>query len=84
MDSVCRSVSGTSISDHLTYYGVELMGETWRSCRIVMNPALLEYSQKDEEGNFIILSRDPATTLLKLNTKSDVENNSEPLLTRTR
>ncbi|KAF3456146.1 hypothetical protein FNV43_RR00796 [Rhamnella rubrinervis] len=78
--SCSRSVSGKSISDHLTYYGVELMSKTSRSCRIVMNPGLLEYSRTDIGGN-LILYRDPATPLLKLNTKSDVGTNPKPMLT---
>ncbi|XP_048322047.1 lipase isoform X2 [Ziziphus jujuba] len=60
-----RSVSGNSISDHLSYYGVDLMGETWRSCRIVVDPGLMEYSRTDIRGN-LLLSRDPKT-VLKLN-----------------
>lgn len=65
----CRSVTGNSILDHLNYYGVELMCETWRSCRIVNDPRLLEYGKTDFQGNFI-LSRDLATPILKMKTQS--------------
>ncbi|GLT76936.1 hypothetical protein SLA2020_485690 [Shorea laevis] len=70
-DPTCsRSVTGNSISDHLVYYGVELMCETWRSCKIVHDPGLVEYSKTDLQGNFI-LSRDPATPILKTETQSN-------------
>ncbi|KAK9288907.1 hypothetical protein L1049_017376 [Liquidambar formosana] len=67
-----RSVTGNSISDHLVYFGIELMGETWRSCRIVMNPNIEKYGRTDLNGNFI-LSKDPA--ILKLNSHSNVGSN---------
>ncbi|BBG93224.1 alpha/beta-Hydrolases superfamily protein, partial [Prunus dulcis] len=65
-----RSVSGNSISDHLVYFGVELMAKTWRRCRIVMGPGVVEYSRTDLGGNFV-LSRDLATPVLKLNAMSE-------------
>lgn len=68
----CRSVTGNSISDHLVYFGIELMGETWRSCRIVMNPNIEKYGRTDLNGNFIF-SKDPA--ILKLNSHSNVVSN---------
>lgn len=69
-DADCsRSVTGNSISDHLNYYGVELMCETWRSCRIVNDPRLLEYGEPDFHGNFIF-SRVPASSVLKMKTQS--------------
>lgn len=68
-DPTCsRSVRGTSIADHLNYYGVELMCKDWQSCRIVMEPPLLEHRKTDIDGN-IFLSRDPGTPLIKLNTQ---------------
>lgn len=67
---LCRSVKGNSISDHLVYYGVELMAKTWRPCKIVMGPGLLEHGRTDLEGNFV-LSRDLATPVLKLKAQSD-------------
>ncbi|KAM0962785.1 hypothetical protein ACFX2A_022343 [Malus domestica] len=70
-DPTCsRSVSGNSISDHLVYYGVELMAKTWRRCRIVMGTGVEGYSRTDLGGNFV-LSRDPATSVLKLNAAPD-------------
>ncbi|KAJ9181961.1 hypothetical protein P3X46_006003 [Hevea brasiliensis] len=69
-DPTCsRSVSGTSISDHIIYYGVELMAETWRSCGIVMDSRVKEYGKMDLKGNFV-LSRDPASPILKLKTEA--------------
>ncbi|XVF38649.1 hypothetical protein REPUB_Repub20aG0120600 [Reevesia pubescens] len=65
-----RSVTGNSIADHLNYYGVDLMCEQWRSCRIVMDPRVSEYGKTDIEGNFV-LSRDPAKLVLKMNTQSN-------------
>ncbi|XVE82076.1 hypothetical protein DITRI_Ditri15bG0117500 [Diplodiscus trichospermus] len=68
-DPTCsRSVLGNSIADHLSYYGIDLMCEDWRSCRIVMDPRVAEYGKTDHQGNFV-LSRDPAT--LKMNTRSN-------------
>ena len=66
----CRSVSGTSISDHLHYYGVDLMGKTWRSCGIVMDSHVKKYSKADTKGN-IVLSRDLVSPSLKLKTGTD-------------
>ncbi|XP_022722659.1 lipase-like isoform X2 [Durio zibethinus] len=69
-DPTCsRSVTGNSIADHLNYYGVDLMCQQWRSCRIVMDPRVSEYGKTDHKGNFI-LSRDPATLVLKSNMRS--------------
>ncbi|KAM5569062.1 lipase [Rosa sericea] len=70
-DPTCsRSVKGNSISDHLVYFGVDLMAKTWRPCKIVMGPGLLEHGRTDLEGNFV-LSRDLATPVLKLKTRPD-------------
>lgn len=63
-------MSGNSISDHLVYFGVELMAKTWRRCRIVMGPGVVEYSRTDLGGNFV-LSRDLATPVLNLNAMSE-------------
>ncbi|GKU85533.1 hypothetical protein SLEP1_g199 [Rubroshorea leprosula] len=74
-DPTCsRSVTGNSISDHLVYYGVELMCETWRSCRIVSDPLVAEYGKTDLQGN-LILSKDPATPILKMKTQSSEGSN---------
>ncbi|XP_004296800.1 PREDICTED: lipase-like [Fragaria vesca subsp. vesca] len=70
-DPTCsRSVKGNSISDHLVYFGVDLMAKTWRPCKIVMGPGLLEHGRTDLEGNFV-LSRDLSTPGLKLKTRPD-------------
>ncbi|KAK6254552.1 hypothetical protein QUC31_016282 [Theobroma cacao] len=70
-DPACsRSVTGNSIADHLNYYGVDLMCQQWRSCRIVMDPRVAEYGETDHKGN-IVLSRDPAMVDLKMNSQSN-------------
>ncbi|XP_040988029.1 probable feruloyl esterase A isoform X1 [Juglans microcarpa x Juglans regia] len=72
-DSSCsRSVTGTSISDHLVYYGVELMSGVPGTCRIVMDPRIAEYGTRDLSGNFV-LSRVPTTPTIRLNTEAGIE-----------
>ncbi|XP_057538951.1 lipase-like [Amaranthus tricolor] len=62
-DPTCsRSVLGSSVLDHLCYYGVNLKAETWNSCRIVAAPHLLKYTTTDNAGN-IILSKDPTSAV---------------------
>ncbi|XP_065863575.1 lipase [Euphorbia lathyris] len=56
-----RSVKGNSLTDHLLYFGVELMGDAWRSCGIIMNSAVKEYTKTDDTGNFV-LSRNPKSS----------------------
>ncbi|XP_020267756.1 lipase-like [Asparagus officinalis] len=65
-DPTCsRSVSGNSISDHLSYYGIELSADSWNSCRIIMDGKLKQYHM-DPAGN-IFMSRDPSMpSFLKL------------------
>lgn len=63
--SFCRSVKGNSISDHLTYYGVEMGCDASSSCRIVMDPRIAAYGRTDLDGN-LIFSREPSP--LKLST----------------
>ncbi|KAJ4956496.1 hypothetical protein NE237_013279 [Protea cynaroides] len=71
-DPTCsRSVAGNSISDHLKYFDVNLKGDSWGSCRMVMDSHTLSYGRTDLNGN-IILSRNPATSVLKLNTQTAV------------
>ncbi|KAL5782366.1 hypothetical protein ACOSP7_007395 [Xanthoceras sorbifolium] len=65
-----RSVTGNSISDHLVYYGIQLGCDTWRSCRIVMDPRVVGYGTTDPQGNFVA-SRNFTTPILKLNTESE-------------
>ncbi|KAI4338507.1 hypothetical protein MLD38_023556 [Melastoma candidum] len=62
--SCSRSVTGNSLSDHLTYYGVELFAATWGSCSIVWDPRWTEYGSKDIRGN-ILLSKNNAESSLK-------------------
>ncbi|KAL9279907.1 putative triacylglycerol lipase [Arabidopsis thaliana] len=65
-DPTCsRSVMGNSISDHLTYFGVELMGETWRQCNIVMGHEMESYSRKDSKGNIFLSRTVPSTEVIK-------------------
>ncbi|XP_030507768.2 lipase [Cannabis sativa] len=74
-DPTCsRSVSGNSVIDHVNYFGVDLKGSAWRSCRIVMDHGLVDYGRTDAEGNFVV-SREPATPLIKLNTLSAAGDN---------
>ncbi|WOK94719.1 putative feruloyl esterase A isoform X2 [Canna indica] len=54
--SCSRSVYGTSIKDHLDYYGMDLEADTWGSCRVVMDSRVSQY-HVDYNGD-IILSRD--------------------------
>lgn len=72
--SCSRSVTGNSISDHLVYFGVRMGCDKWMPCGIVMDPRVAEYGQTDLEGNFV-LSRPPATSILKLKTDSDAAGN---------
>lgn len=74
-DPTCsRSVSGNSISDHLRYLGVELQAETSAACRIVMNhPIVSDFGVSDPYGN-LVLSRDPTSSTLKLNTDTNSQS----------
>ncbi|KAJ6313607.1 hypothetical protein OIU77_014988 [Salix suchowensis] len=68
-DPTCsRSVAGNSITDHLVYFGVELMCETWRSCGIVMDSLAKEYGKMDVKGN-IAFSRD---SILRMKTDTNI------------
>lgn len=67
-DPTCsRSVRGNSITDHLTYYGVEMGCDVPSSCYIVLDQRLALYGTTDPYGN-LILSRDPSTSILILST----------------
>ncbi|KAG2311786.1 hypothetical protein Bca52824_023343 [Brassica carinata] len=57
----CRSVMGISISDHLRYFGVDMMCETWRQCNIVMSHEMERYSRKDSKGNIFLSQTVPST-----------------------
>ncbi|XP_056167596.1 uncharacterized protein LOC130138208 [Syzygium oleosum] len=63
--SLERSATCKSIADHLVYYGVELMAETWRLCKIVMDAQLKENGGEDVKGN-LMLSRNPSASALRL------------------
>ncbi|XP_073308028.1 secreted mono- and diacylglycerol lipase 1-like isoform X1 [Primulina huaijiensis] len=68
-DPTCsRSVSGNSISDHLSYYGVEMGCDSPSECKIVMDPHVAAYGKMDVDGNFI-LSQYPPTPILKQSTE---------------
>lgn len=73
---LCRSVSGNSIADHLVYYGVDMGSDEPSSCRIVMDRHVQDTSVKDSRGN-LILSRDPATPVIKL--RREVDNQENPI-----
>ncbi|XP_020220717.1 lipase [Cajanus cajan] len=74
-DPTCsRSVSGNSIVDHLAYYGVDMGSDEPSSCRIVMDSHVQKTSIKDSRGN-LILSRDPATPIIKLSREIDNQEN---------
>nr|XP_043606420.1 probable feruloyl esterase A [Erigeron canadensis] len=60
-----RSVSGNSISDHLSYFGVEMGCDTSSKCKIVMAPSLAPFGKVDSYGNFA-LSRVPSKFILKM------------------
>ncbi|KAK3441013.1 hypothetical protein EUGRSUZ_B01272 [Eucalyptus grandis] len=62
--SCSRSVTGSSISDHLVYFGVELMGDPSGSCRIVTDPHIMKYGTADPEGN-LVLSKTPVGSVLR-------------------
>ncbi|KAI7757620.1 hypothetical protein M8C21_016511 [Ambrosia artemisiifolia] len=68
-----RSVSGNSISDHLTYFGVEMGCDTSSNCRIVMAPNLASYGKVDDYGNFA-LSRAPSKFILKMNKGAEISD----------
>ncbi|KAL9240869.1 hypothetical protein vseg_015041 [Gypsophila vaccaria] len=62
--SCSRSVLGSSVSDHLVYFGVNLKAESWNSCQIVTSPRLEKYKSTDNAGN-LILSKEPASSVIK-------------------
>ncbi|XP_056172945.1 lipase-like isoform X1 [Syzygium oleosum] len=72
--SCSRSVTGNSLTDHLVYYGVGLMAETWGSCKIVMDARLKEYGGEDVKGNLIV-SRNLSASALRLPSDSDAKSN---------
>ncbi|KAL3727608.1 hypothetical protein ACJRO7_032361 [Eucalyptus globulus] len=72
--SCSRWVTGNRIADHLVYYGVGLMAETWGSCKIVMDARLKEYGGEDVKGN-LMLSRNPSASTLRLPSDSDAKGN---------
>lgn len=68
-------MSGRSISDHLTYYGVPMGCDSPSGCKIVTDPRLVAYARTDSDGN-VVFSRDPSTPILKLRTDGGDEANS--------
>ncbi|XP_028751640.1 lipase [Neltuma alba] len=68
--SCSRSVSGSSILDHLSYYGIQMGSGQPGTCRIVMGPQAADNSIRDSNGN-IFLSRDPAFPLQELRSEFD-------------
>ncbi|KAI3459297.1 hypothetical protein Pfo_015960 [Paulownia fortunei] len=72
-------MSGNSISDHLTYYGVQMGCDTSSRCKIVMDPHVVAYGRTNTDGN-LILSRDLSTSILKLNTYHSDHDSSLSIL----
>ncbi|XP_076902757.1 lipase-like [Bidens hawaiensis] len=68
-----RSVSGNSISDHLTYFGVEMGCDTSSKCRIVMAPNLASYGKVDSHGNFV-LSRVPSKFIFRMKKEGGISD----------
>ncbi|GFZ21840.1 alpha/beta-Hydrolases superfamily protein [Actinidia rufa] len=70
-----RSVAGTSIFDHFTYYEVKIISGTPGSCKIVMDPRVASYSTQDLAGNFV-LYRDPsAASVVEVKTETSTPSN---------
>ncbi|PSR85156.1 Lipase like [Actinidia chinensis var. chinensis] len=70
-----RSVAGTSIFEHFTYYEVKIISGTPGSCKIVMDPRVADYSTQDLAGNFV-LYRDPsAASVVEVKTESSTPSN---------
>ncbi|XP_054788018.1 lipase-like [Prosopis cineraria] len=68
--SCSMSVSGNSISDHLIYFGVTMHSET-PACRFMMDPHVLGYSERDQDGD-LIFSRELAASPLELSSKVEI------------
>lgn len=70
-----RSVVGSSIWDHLEYYGVELGDRTEEgSCRIVMDSRMTAYRVEDPDGNFILYRDDPSASVVKRKTEPTIQS----------
>lgn len=70
-------MSGNSITDHLVYYGIDMGSDEPATCKFVMSSHVLNTSIiRDSRGN-LILSRDPASPLLKLSREFD--NHEKPV-----
>ncbi|KAH7856468.1 hypothetical protein Vadar_001710 [Vaccinium darrowii] len=70
-----RSVVGSSIWDHLEYYGVELGDRTEEgSCRIVMDSRMTAYRVEDPDGNFILYRDDPSASAVKMKTEPKIRS----------
>ncbi|CAH9091548.1 unnamed protein product [Cuscuta epithymum] len=74
-DPTCsRSVSGNSISDHMTYFGVQLGCEEPVSCKIIIMDSLLaSYITQDLNGN-IVLSRGISAPTSRMNPESSKQS----------
>lgn len=73
--SCSRSVSGNSVADHLTYFGVELHADGSDSCGIVMGPHEAEV-QKDARGNLFMSKDARSLSLLRVNRQPHDRSNS--------
>lgn len=59
-----RSVYGTSLADHLEYYGVDLEADAWGSCKALVDASVSQYYL--EYNGSIILWREPTTPHSKI------------------
>lgn len=60
--------SDYSIADHLQYFGIDLLAESWGTCGIVIDESSI-IDGANHNGNFV-LSRDPFTSVIKLKSRS--------------
>ncbi|RAL54467.1 hypothetical protein DM860_001595 [Cuscuta australis] len=76
-DPTCsRSVSGNSILDHMTYYGIQMGCEEPAPCKIIiMDSSVSSYSTKDLNGN-IVLYRGTSASSLSMKTESNKQSAS--------
>ncbi|KAG6487020.1 hypothetical protein ZIOFF_055601 [Zingiber officinale] len=64
-DPTCsRSVYGTSLANHLEYYGVDLEADAWGSCKALVDASVSQYYL--EYNGSIILWREPTTLHSKI------------------
>ncbi|WOL11836.1 lipase-like [Canna indica] len=76
----CRSVRGSSISDHLRYLGVDMQAETWGSCGIVFHGNEVLSSnilyQVDPAENIVISKWPIVSSAIKQSVEADDKINA--------